>query len=94
MRSVLKLDERSIFRSDPNFELTSKSHQKIFGGTIKNTKEFKAHFNSEWDLGELICKTLMRNGVSEEILFKVVDALPADRKTVADGFESTIFERS
>ena len=57
-------------------------------------EEFKAHFNSEWDLGELICKTLMRNGVSEEILFKVVDALPADRKTVADGFESTIFERS
>lgn len=42
---VLQLDESSSFNSDPNFELTSKAHQKIFGGTIKNNKEFKAYFS-------------------------------------------------
>ncbi len=42
---VLKLDENSAFRSDPNFELTSKAHQKIFGSKIKNKNEFKANYS-------------------------------------------------
>lgn len=42
---VLQLDENAAFRSDPNFELTSKAHQKIFGSKIKNKNEFKAHFS-------------------------------------------------
>ena len=42
---VLQLDEKSSFRSDPNFELTPKAHQKIFGSKIKNKNEFKAHFS-------------------------------------------------
>ena len=42
---VLKLDENSAFRSDPNFELTSNAHQKIFGSKIKNKNEFKTHFS-------------------------------------------------
>lgn len=42
---VLKLDENSAFRSDPNFELTSNAHQKIFGSKIKNKNEFKALFS-------------------------------------------------
>lgn len=32
---ILKLDDDTSFRSDPNFELTPKAHQKIFGSKIK-----------------------------------------------------------
>lgn len=42
---VLQLQDSSSFRSDPNFELTPKAHQKIFGSTIKHKNEFKAHFS-------------------------------------------------
>ncbi len=42
---VLLLDERSSFRSDPNFELTPQAYQKIFGSKIKSKNEFKAHFS-------------------------------------------------
>lgn len=42
---ILKLDDDTPFRSDPNFELTHKAHQKIFGSKIKNKNEFKAHFS-------------------------------------------------
>ena len=42
---VLQLQEMSSFRSDPNFELSPKTHQRIFGAKIKNKHEFKAHFS-------------------------------------------------
>jgi len=64
--NVLQLDENAAFRSDPNFELTSKAHQKIFGSKMKNKNEFKAHFSKhlkhstfkqELFLDETIAKT-------------------------------------
>ena len=42
---VLQLQEMSSFRSDPNFELSPKTHQRIFGAKLKNKHEFKAHFS-------------------------------------------------
>lgn len=42
---VLQLQEMSLFRNDPNFELSPKTHQKIFGAKLKNKHEFKAHFS-------------------------------------------------
>lgn len=42
---VLHLQEMSSFRSDPNFELSPKTHQKIFGTKLKNKNEFKSHFS-------------------------------------------------
>lgn len=42
---VLQLQDSSSFRSDPDFELSPKAHQKIFGSKIKHKNEFKAHFS-------------------------------------------------
>lgn len=43
---VLEFEDASSFRNDPNFVLSPKSHQKIFGATLKNVKEFKARFST------------------------------------------------
>jgi len=68
---ILKLDDDASFRSDPNFELTHKAHQKIFGTKIKNKNEFKALYSKH-----------LKHGSFKQALF-LDEAIANTTKTIA-----------